>query len=239
MSGKLLTLHKGYFDKLDTTTLLYLGVAGALLMMRQVKTLAFGDFKVELEQIKKVAEEARNLAQIADNATQYQVTPLPQAQSKNPHRVFENKVTLQNFDLSNEQVDENEPTTLPIAPILPGKYHDDPWKGVFGGNQESNNRRITASVVPMTGGSDWYKIHLVVESTSPKNSPLKGNVQFFLHDSFHNDRPVVTVRQDGIAELYLKAWGAFTVGVLADDGKTRLELDLSELPDAPHKFKIS
>jgi hypothetical protein len=31
--------------------------------------------------------------------------------------------------------------------------------------------------------------------------------------------------------------GAFTVGVAADDGNTRLELDLAQLPDAPEMFR--
>jgi hypothetical protein len=33
------------------------------------------------------------------------------------------------------------------------------------------------------------------------------------------------------------AGGAFTVGVLADDGDTRLELDLSAVPDAPADWR--
>jgi hypothetical protein len=37
--------------------------------------------------------------------------------------------------------------------------------------------------------------------------------------------------------LKLTAWGAFTVGVLADEGRTKLELDLSELEDAPEDFR--
>jgi hypothetical protein len=40
--------------RLDTTTLLYLIVAGALLLLRQIKTLSFGD--VKLEMLEKVKE---------------------------------------------------------------------------------------------------------------------------------------------------------------------------------------
>ncbi|MBT0666024.1 hypothetical protein KI809_17060 [Geobacter pelophilus] len=224
---------KDLFDRLDTTTLLYLAVAGALLMMRQVKSLAFGDFKVELDQVKKVAEEARSIAQIADNAAQYQVTqqptPLPKIAPPPAAAASPQSGAPQTTPASTPQ----------LPPIAPGTHDDDPWKGVFGEKPEMNNRRLSAVVTPMADDSDWYKIHLVVESTSPKNAPLKGTVQFFLHDSFNNDRPQVPVRQDGIAELYLKAWGAFTVGVLADEGATRLELDLAELPDAPYKFRIN
>lgn len=229
---------KELFDKLDNTTLLYLGVAGALLMMRQVKSLAFGDFKVELEQVKKVAEEARSIAQIADNAAQYQVTLQPSPQRKSPLQHADNIAFLNKLNLEVEP-EASAKGAPQLPPIVPGTFYDDPWKGVFGGKNEVNNRRLSAIVTPMAEDSDWYKIHLIVESTSPKNSPLKNRVQFFLHDSFHNDRPEVPVRPDGIAELYLKAWGAFTVGVLTDDGETRLELDLAELQDAPYKFRTS
>jgi len=62
-------------------------------------------------------------------------------------------------------------------------------------------------------------------------------VQFFLHDTFKNDRPIVTVGPNGAAELKLTAWGAFTVGAIADDGRTKLELDLQTLEDAPVEFR--
>ena len=62
-------------------------------------------------------------------------------------------------------------------------------------------------------------------------------VQFFLHDTFRNQRPVVTVGSDGVAELKLRAWGAFTVGALADEGQTKLELNLEELETAPQEFR--
>ena len=40
-----------------------------------------------------------------------------------------------------------------------------------------------------------------------------------------------------MAELALDAWGAFTVGAIADSGLTRLELDLAEIDEAPSSFK--
>ena len=64
-----------------------------------------------------------------------------------------------------------------------------------------------------------------------------GSVQFFLHDTFANSKPVVAVGPNGVAELTLDAWGAFTVGAIADFGLTRLELDLAELDEAPSSFK--
>jgi len=38
-------------------------------------------------------------------------------------------------------------------------------------------------------------------------------------------------------KLRLKAWGAFTVGVLADEGQTQLEYDLELDTDFPRQFR--
>lgn len=45
------------------------------------------------------------------------------------------------------------------------------------------------------------------------------------------------VAKDAKAKLRLTAYGAFTVGVEAGNGKTRLELDLSEDPSFPKEFR--
>jgi hypothetical protein len=65
---------------------------------------------------------------------------------------------------------------------------------------------------------------------------VQGHVQFYLHPTFANWRPVVPV-VDGRAHLSVLSWGAFTVGVLADNGATRLELDLSTLPEADEPWR--
>ena len=41
----------------------------------------------------------------------------------------------------------------------------------------------------------------------------------------------------GLATLPTKAYGAFTVGVECDDGKTRLELDLADCLQLPRDFR--
>ncbi len=51
IGGALRVWHgdSGIAAHLDDTTLLYLGVAAALILARDLKTFAWGDFKVELE----------------------------------------------------------------------------------------------------------------------------------------------------------------------------------------------
>ncbi len=110
----------------------------------------------------------------------------------------------------------------------------DPQKGRWGGKAENNNRKLSAIISRMTG-SDWAEIILRVESTDPKKDPLKGIVTFHLHPTFINSSPVIIVL-NGIAEIKTKAWGAFTVGAVADNGKTTLELDLQGLPGSYEPF---
>jgi hypothetical protein len=41
----------------------------------------------------------------------------------------------------------------------------------------------------------------------------------------------------GVATARKRAYRAFTVGAEADEGRTRLELDLAQVPGAPSPFK--
>lgn len=122
-----------------------------------------------------------------------------------------------------------EPTSPPLV-------SDDPQKGRFGGQSESAGRRLEARVTPRPdSGDEIFDVRIALTSTDP-NKPLSDPVRFFLHNTFSPDKVVVVPKQ-GRAELSLCAWGAFTVGAIADGGQTKLELDLAKLPDAPAKFR--
>lgn len=108
---------------------------------------------------------------------------------------------------------------------------DDPQKGKFGGLNERNGRRFNASVTELK--NEWFNINLTLETTG--GVPLKGPVEFYLHPTFRPDLIRVPSRR-GRASLNLTAWGPFTVGAVADEGRTRLELDLAQLTDAPMSF---
>ena len=116
-------------------------------------------------------------------------------------------------------------------------YDSDPQKGQWGGHAVRNGRELSASIGPSKDdGEDWYQIALVVRSTD-SSTPLTGIVKFHLHPTFPT--PVkVDVNNLGEAHLELLAWGSFTVGAEADEGRTTLELDLAEVPGAPQQFKL-
>jgi hypothetical protein len=127
----------------------------------------------------------------------------------------------------------------PVIPVLPPVTHpEDPQKGRFGGKAENNDRKlsanVTASAIP-----DFYKVVLTVESTNPQN-PLNTDVVFYIHDSFSPS--IFTYKPeeftDGKAiEDEILSYGAFTVGVITDNGKTLLELDLAENESFPKQFR--
>jgi hypothetical protein len=121
------------------------------------------------------------------------------------------------------------PTKLRSNPRIP----DDPRKGMFGGQAVARGRRLSATVEQVDGRRDWFTVMLRV-STENDAPPLKGKVKFYLHHTF--DQPVVDVTaQNGEATLTATCYGAFTVGAVADGGKTELELDLATL-EAPRRF---
>jgi hypothetical protein len=192
---------------IDAKTLLYLGVAGGLLLLKDVKSLAYGDLKLEFD---------RKIEQVRVAAENAQAAATGQG-GKGGHENSQSKAVN------------------PLGQISPGSVPDDPWKGVFG-ESENQSRKLEAKVT-QCATTGYYRVYLQLRSLNPEGNPLKGSVQFFLHDTFSNSKPVVTVGPNGVAELTLDAWGAFTVGVIADSGLTRLELDLAEIDDAPSSFQ--
>ena len=195
---------------LDDTTLLYLGVAAALILARDLKSFAIGDYKLEFERTRRIALAAKVAAEDA------------QANA---------------LGTGKQRPERGGGGARSVAAPTTGT--DDPWKGQFGGAPEVNGRRLEATVTERVERVNPYRVELRVRSTNPQVNPLRGTVQFFLHPTFQNDRPIVTVGPSGEAELTLRAYGAFTVGAVADAGNTRLELDLAELPGAPQTFRSS
>jgi hypothetical protein len=122
-------------------------------------------------------------------------------------------------------------TQTAMAPASSG----DPNKGKFGGSPVVNGRVLRATIQPSESQAGLYRISLSVSSTS-KSNPLTGFVTFHIHPTFRH-REVTRPVENGIASLTLVAWGAFTVGALADNGATQLELDLATHPDATLDFR--
>jgi MinD-like ATPase involved in chromosome partitioning or flagellar assembly len=115
------------------------------------------------------------------------------------------------------------------APLDPS----DPQRGRFGGVARRNGREVTAEVKEVT--PDWFEISLAVRAIAG-GTPLSGPIEFHLHPTYNPQVQKVTP-QRGVARLTLYGYGAFTVGVVADDGKTTLELNLAGDERFPAVFR--
>lgn len=179
-----------------------------------ISTLSDKVYK-ELEEVKQEASENRKRVEQAKDSMRAMKEVIAQGQASPD--MF--KQVIDNVDLS--AIDQ---------------VSDDPQKGQWGGKRKDNDREIKAELIPIDDDDDWYRIKLTVSSTSP-SKPLSGRVKFHLHPTFKprvREVPVV----NGIAEETVIAWGAFTIGAEADNGETRLEIDLADKDiKASDKFK--
>jgi hypothetical protein len=122
------------------------------------------------------------------------------------------------------------------AKVLAAAASQDTQHGKFGGRWEVNHRKLTATVSSLANGT-LGKLHIEVRSTDAAR-PLSGEVTFHLHETFKpEDVQTVPVNAEGVAQIELISWGAFTVGAEADGGGTKLELDLAGLPTAFDPWK--
>jgi hypothetical protein len=141
-------------------------------------------------------------------------------------------------DLAIEPNLDNSEISAPLSTLAtkskrrstPGS--DDPRKGNFGGQSETDVYRLTGKV-SRTGDPDWFKVVLAV--TRKDGNPVAGSANFYLHPTFPNAKRPGSLLNGNIV-LELTSWGAFTVGVVMEDG-TELELDLAADASAPAKFR--
>jgi hypothetical protein len=112
---------------------------------------------------------------------------------------------------------------------------EDPQKGRWDGNAKANGREVIAKVRELE--PDWFEATISVRSTNPRR-PLTGKVIYHLHPSILPSVRTATVRK-GVATIKVESYGAYTVGIEADNGDTRLELDLAEIENAPMMFRMN
>jgi hypothetical protein len=116
----------------------------------------------------------------------------------------------------------------------PVRVKDDLQKGRWGGKNIMNDKTLSASV-EASGITGSFNVRLKLVFIDPKSD--KGEVAFFLHDSFGRQIRFVPI-DNGSAELKIKAYEAFTVGAYTEDG-TELELDLQTQTGYPPDFYYS
>jgi hypothetical protein len=87
--SRMFAAEQDLLKRIDSTTLLYLVVAGALLLFRQIKTLAFGDVKLEL--LEKVKERQAKQEEKLDNFDLILPLLLPETERKHLQNLAEGK----------------------------------------------------------------------------------------------------------------------------------------------------
>ncbi len=114
-------------------------------------------------------------------------------------------------------------------------WESDDNKHRFGDSDIGNGKRLEAVVEPLGDDGRVCGVTLRVRAL-PGEAEVSGGVVFHLHPTF--SQPVVRAQAlDGVAEIRIIAAGAFTVGAVVEGDGTRLELDLSKLPNIPMQFK--
>jgi hypothetical protein len=128
---------------------------------------------------------------------------------------------------------------LRSAAVLP--YPDDPWRALFGGDAQSaaDNVRLGAAVTPLASDANLFEVVLTIAPIDHADPVRLSGQQalFFLHPTFGKDPRPVSFDARGEAVLRLISYGAFTVGVILENGH-QLELNLAEVPGAPEMFRV-
>lgn len=121
-----------------------------------------------------------------------------------------------------------------VATGAQDEWDSDPNLGQFGGKAIAQGRELSAEVQPLDEAGSTCAVSIRVRSLDPAR-PLTGTVKIHLHPTFHPALREVAVTE-GVAELRIIAAGVFTLGAEADEGATRLELNLADLPNLPAQF---
>ena len=227
----------GCVRSIETNTIYLLVLALAAIILPDITELSVGKDGVTLKRIAEVEKKAAELQLKTERATRSNVELATALETgvggkgqtvrvRSGARIASARVSTGDRG-HGESEDARKPTL---------GDQDDPEKGKWGGQAEFNGRRLQARVARAAVRPDWFDVTLIVDSTDPSR-PLKGLVHFHLHPSFRPIPPIDAA--SGVAQLRLICWGAFTVGAEADEGLTKLELDLAEVEDAPSEFRES
>ncbi len=208
-------LHAIYPESVDDKTAMFLGIATVALVLPYVSKFKLGnvvEFEREVNQLK---EDVKSVG-AAVGGLEKDLGP-------------GSKTASASFAIKQAGVAFARATDHPIVP-------NDPNKHQFGGSSEANGRKLSATITPDAGEkSSRCRVNIKIVSTDP-SQPLSGKVQLHLHPSFACKSSYEIDVKGGIAESSIISYGSFTIGAEADGGKTRLELDLTDVEGGTRRF---
>jgi hypothetical protein len=193
--------------RFDEKTALFLALAMVALVINRLTRFRGGGIEIDLTELKQEVENV----QASLGGIEKSLAPASRSSSLAPAPVQETAVD---------------------AGIDP----DDPNRGQFGNQSEANGRKLTAAIEPLAGPrSAFCSIRFRVESTDA-TKPLSGRVEVYTHPTFRRYAKHSLDVVNGVATDRRKAYGVFTIGIVADEGKTRLELNLANVPGGTKLF---
>lgn len=205
-------LHAFFPDRFDEKTAMFLAVAVVALVIHQITK--FKGFGIEIE--KEVQRLRKEVKGVEDAVGGLEKELGPGSKSAAPAPVGA----------------EPKEARAAKAAVDP----NDPNKRQFGSVSEANGRKLTATIKPLAGPkSARCQVKIRIESTDPAR-PLTGTVKVHLHPSFGDWSSYDLDVRGGVASDEFVSYGAFTIGVVADDGHTPLELDLVDVTGGTERF---
>lgn len=121
-----------------------------------------------------------------------------------------------------------------VAALPAPADRSDPQKGRFGHARERNGWSLSATSRDYNEKDGILTFNVFLRG--PDNIHAD-QVYFVLHPTITPSIYVTTMR-NGRASIFLRTWGAFTIGAVAKHGEVLLELDLAEhLRDAPQAWR--
>lgn len=233
----------------DETSMKFFGVGAAILVLHQFTKIKLPG--VELERVREVARaEAKfqaeeSVAPIAKRVELFErESPLPGKKDPEFSAAWAEPVLGASASSAlkpsgatparNANIPAARPTTVDASPSG-NDWGSDPNLGRFGGSPRANGRELSAVIEPaIDRRSAACDVTLTVISTDP-GRPLTGKVAFYLHPTFGRSKRSA-IAKDGKAAISFTSWGAFTVGVEADESATKLELNLMNVAGGTSAF---
>lgn len=231
------------FDEIDfnhayvfgyCTIVLYFLVGGWLcyLWARNDLSIIFSKTRRKLEELQQRNKEAKKDIQALSN---------PQLQiDNNRYNPANLEMEPLKFIDSNKLVEDKIYPSEDFKNQIENIYNSKPvidktdlQKGRWGSVSKNGSYTLEAKYVNDNSSKSVCTVQLTVRSLNA-DTPLTGQVAFFLHDTFPKEI-VYRVANNNIAELTIRAYEAFVAGVRLENG-IELELDLNKIKGFPEEF---
>jgi|GEM_PF-1971598 len=177
------------------------------------KALASFKNKVDAVDVKVAGQENARLLKIwEDRKLQFE---------KQRNRI----ITAESEDSIKKIIAEAKPAPVTIL--------DDCQQKRWIGDADAGKFKVTASFSQNPNETEYYDVTITVQPAEAGGKGIQGNVYFFMQDSFYPNIIATVTAIGNKAEYKFTCYEAFTVGIVLNEGRNKLELDLNTYPQSP------